>query len=94
MILIVTWFPFCFTGFLIEPDQNWVLESGRRYIVTIQIFDSDNHLIYASPNIRIKVIVDWNKGFGLENCIVYGCTLHSAINDEKYESPVVQELQD
>ena len=39
---------FCCAGFSIAPGNNWVLEVGREYEVTVNIFDKVNHKIIVT----------------------------------------------
>ncbi len=35
-------------GFTIFPDNVWVLETGREYVIHVHIFDKNNHKIYPT----------------------------------------------
>jgi len=37
-----------YLGFSIVADSNWVLEVGREYAVTVQLYDKDNHKIHMT----------------------------------------------
>ena len=37
-----------FSGFSISPHSNWVLEVGREYEVSVQIYDRDNRKVYMT----------------------------------------------
>lgn len=41
-------FLFLSLGFSIVPDSNWILEVGKEYAVSVQLFDKDGHKIYMS----------------------------------------------
>ena len=38
----------CCTGFTISPGNNWVLEVGREYEITVHIFDKINHRVIVT----------------------------------------------
>ena len=39
---------FSFVGFTIAPGNNWVLEVGREYEITVHIFDKINHRVIVT----------------------------------------------
>ncbi len=41
--------------FVIYPGKRWVLETGRRYVINVHIFDYNSHRIHPSNNLRLKV---------------------------------------
>uniref|UniRef100_A0A8C0VTF7 Nucleoporin 210 n=1 Tax=Cyanistes caeruleus TaxID=156563 RepID=A0A8C0VTF7_CYACU len=43
----------CFAGFTVHPGDRWVLETGRRYEITIEVYDKSRNKVYLSDNIRI-----------------------------------------
>ena len=42
-----------FIGFSIFPGNNWVLEAGREYAITVSVYDKLNHKIIVTE-------VSWN----------------------------------
>ncbi|KAK2534436.1 Nup210 [Columba livia] len=42
-----------YLGFTIHPGDRWVLETGRLYEITIEVYDKANNKVYLSDNIRI-----------------------------------------
>ncbi|NWQ80120.1 PO210 protein, partial [Columbina picui] len=42
-----------YLGFAIHPGDRWVLETGRLYEITIEVYDKSNNKVYLSDNIRI-----------------------------------------
>ncbi|XP_053337877.1 nuclear pore membrane glycoprotein 210 [Clarias gariepinus] len=40
--------------FKIKPGEHWVLETGRTYEISIEVFDKSSNKIYLSDNIRIE----------------------------------------
>ncbi|XP_071512100.1 nuclear pore membrane glycoprotein 210-like [Diadema antillarum] len=47
-----------YLGFVIVPGENWVLETGRYYEITIDVYDRDSNKMFPSdiPNIRIETV--------------------------------------
>ncbi|XP_074537883.1 nuclear pore membrane glycoprotein 210 isoform X2 [Halichoeres trimaculatus] len=45
-----------YLGFKIHPGDNWVLETGRVYDISIEVFDKASHKIYLSDNVRISTV--------------------------------------
>ncbi|KAM5280417.1 nuclear pore membrane glycoprotein 210 [Ctenodactylus gundi] len=43
-----------YLGFTVHPGDRWVLETGRLYAVTIEVFDKSSNKVYLSDNIRIE----------------------------------------
>uniref|UniRef100_A0A8C3NWH2 Nucleoporin 210 n=1 Tax=Cyanoderma ruficeps TaxID=181631 RepID=A0A8C3NWH2_9PASS len=43
----------CFAGFTVHPGDRWVLETGRLYEITIDVYDKSSNKVYLSDNIRI-----------------------------------------
>uniref|UniRef100_UPI00358FE42E nuclear pore membrane glycoprotein 210 n=1 Tax=Myxine glutinosa TaxID=7769 RepID=UPI00358FE42E len=43
-----------FLGFSVHPGERWVLETGRDYAVTVDIYDWDSNHAFPADNIRIK----------------------------------------
>ncbi|XP_002667606.3 nuclear pore membrane glycoprotein 210 [Danio rerio] len=43
-----------YLAFKIHPEDRWVLETGRKYEIFIEVFDKSGHKIYLSDNIRIE----------------------------------------
>lgn len=39
---------FIVLAFKIHPDDRWVLETGRKYEISIEVFDKSGHKIYLS----------------------------------------------
>lgn len=39
---------FCLLAFKIPPEDRWVLETGRKYDIFIEVFDKSGHKIYLS----------------------------------------------
>uniref|UniRef100_G3SLU3 Nucleoporin 210 n=1 Tax=Loxodonta africana TaxID=9785 RepID=G3SLU3_LOXAF len=46
-----------YLGFTIHPGDQWVLEIGRLYEVTIDVFDKSSNKVYLSENIRIETVL-------------------------------------
>ncbi|XP_006870531.1 PREDICTED: nuclear pore membrane glycoprotein 210 [Chrysochloris asiatica] len=46
-----------YLGFTIHPGDRWVLETGRLYEVTIDVFDKSSNKVYLSDNIRIETVL-------------------------------------
>uniref|UniRef100_A0A3B3TDL5 Nucleoporin 210 n=1 Tax=Paramormyrops kingsleyae TaxID=1676925 RepID=A0A3B3TDL5_9TELE len=42
-----------YLGFNIQPGDRWVLETGRVYEISIDVFDKSSNKVYLSDNIRI-----------------------------------------
>uniref|UniRef100_A0A8C2GK98 Nucleoporin 210 n=1 Tax=Cyprinus carpio TaxID=7962 RepID=A0A8C2GK98_CYPCA len=59
-----------YLAFKIPPEDRWVLETGRKYEIFIEVFDKSGHKIYLSDNIRIETM------FPTE----YFEVLHSSVN--------------
>ncbi|EDO39640.1 predicted protein [Nematostella vectensis] len=49
-----------YLGFSIVSDSNWVLEVGKTYAVSIQLYTKDNHKIFMAENIEIKATFSSN----------------------------------
>nr|XP_045008482.1 nuclear pore membrane glycoprotein 210 [Jaculus jaculus] len=43
-----------YLGFTVHPGDRWVLETGRLYAITIEVFDRSSNRVYLSDNIRIE----------------------------------------
>uniref|UniRef100_A0A7M4FRR3 Nucleoporin 210 n=1 Tax=Crocodylus porosus TaxID=8502 RepID=A0A7M4FRR3_CROPO len=43
-----------YLGFTIHPGDRWVLETGRLYEITIEVYDRSSNKMYLSDNIRIN----------------------------------------
>ncbi|KAM5147759.1 nuclear pore membrane glycoprotein 210 [Mantella aurantiaca] len=43
-----------YLGFTVFPGEQWVLETGRYYEITIDVFDKFSNKVYISDNIRIE----------------------------------------
>uniref|UniRef100_A0A8C2A4L6 Nucleoporin 210 n=1 Tax=Cyprinus carpio TaxID=7962 RepID=A0A8C2A4L6_CYPCA len=69
-ILHTSFLSFCLLAFKIPPEDRWVLETGRKYEIFIEVFDKSGHKIYLSDNIRIETM------FPTE----YFEVLHSSVN--------------
>lgn len=55
-IEIVWWKTFllsCLLAFKIHPEDRWVLETGRKYDIFIEVFDKSGHKIYLSDVSRV-----------------------------------------
>ncbi|XP_052575710.1 nuclear pore membrane glycoprotein 210 [Peromyscus californicus insignis] len=46
-----------YLGFTVHPGDRWVLETGRLYAVTIEVFDRSSNKVYPSDNIRIEAVL-------------------------------------
>ncbi|XP_003894113.2 nuclear pore membrane glycoprotein 210 isoform X1 [Papio anubis] len=46
-----------YLGFTVHPGDRWVLETGRLYEVTIEVFDKFSNKVYLSDNIRIETVL-------------------------------------
>ncbi|XP_017690370.1 PREDICTED: nuclear pore membrane glycoprotein 210 [Lepidothrix coronata] len=42
-----------YLGFTVHPGDRWVLETGRLYEITIDVYDKSSNKVYLSDNIRI-----------------------------------------
>ncbi|XP_064524125.1 nuclear pore membrane glycoprotein 210 [Pseudopipra pipra] len=42
-----------YLGFTVQPGDRWVLETGRLYEITIDVYDKSSNKVYLSDNIRI-----------------------------------------
>lgn len=38
----------CFAGFTVHPGDRWVLETGRLYEITIDVYDKSSNKVYLS----------------------------------------------
>uniref|UniRef100_A0A8C9USF1 Nucleoporin 210 n=1 Tax=Spermophilus dauricus TaxID=99837 RepID=A0A8C9USF1_SPEDA len=45
-----------YLGFAVHPGDRWVLETGRLYEVTIEVFDKSGNNVHLSDNIRIEAV--------------------------------------
>ncbi|TRZ10306.1 hypothetical protein HGM15179_016803 [Zosterops borbonicus] len=45
--------PPAYLGFTVHPGDRWVLETGRLYEITIDVYDKSSNKVYLSDNIRI-----------------------------------------
>ncbi|KAK3103291.1 hypothetical protein FSP39_018237 [Pinctada imbricata] len=43
-----------YLGFVVLPHKKWVLETGREYVVKIDVYDKDSHRIYPSDNVILR----------------------------------------
>ncbi|XP_003463919.2 nuclear pore membrane glycoprotein 210 isoform X2 [Cavia porcellus] len=43
-----------YLGFTVQPGDRWVLETGRLYIITVEVFDKSSNKVHLSDNIRIE----------------------------------------
>eukprot|EP00079_Xenopus_tropicalis_P032145 XP_017945916.1 PREDICTED: nuclear pore membrane glycoprotein 210 [Xenopus tropicalis] len=43
-----------YLGFTVHPGDRWVLETGRLYELTIDVYDKSSNKVYLSDNIRIE----------------------------------------
>ncbi|XP_021570002.1 nuclear pore membrane glycoprotein 210-like [Carlito syrichta] len=43
-----------YLGLTVYPGDRWVLETGRSYEITIELFDKSSNKVYLSDNIRIE----------------------------------------
>ncbi|XP_040537997.1 nuclear pore membrane glycoprotein 210 isoform X3 [Gallus gallus] len=43
-----------YLGFAVHPGDRWVLETGRFYEITIEVYDKSSNKVYLSDNIRIN----------------------------------------
>ncbi|XP_075039219.1 nuclear pore membrane glycoprotein 210 [Mixophyes fleayi] len=43
-----------YLGFTVQPGDRWVLETGRYYEITIDVYDKSSNKVYLSDNIRIE----------------------------------------
>nr|XP_054406536.1 nuclear pore membrane glycoprotein 210-like isoform X2 [Pongo abelii] len=44
-------------GFNVHPGDRWVLETGRLYEITIEVFDKFSNNVYLSDNFRIETVL-------------------------------------
>nr|XP_041574618.1 nuclear pore membrane glycoprotein 210 isoform X5 [Taeniopygia guttata] len=42
-----------YLGFTVHPGDRWVLETGRLYEITVDVYDKSSNKVYLSDNIRI-----------------------------------------
>lgn len=47
-------FPVITSAFKIHPGESWVLETGRLYDITIEVFDKSGRKIYLSDVSALK----------------------------------------
>uniref|UniRef100_A0A8C5ILC8 Nucleoporin 210 n=1 Tax=Junco hyemalis TaxID=40217 RepID=A0A8C5ILC8_JUNHY len=45
--------PPAYLGFTVHPGDRWVLETGRLYEITVDVYDKSSNKVYLSDNIRI-----------------------------------------
>lgn len=38
----------CFVGFTVHPGDRWVLETGRLYEITVEVYDKSSNKVYLS----------------------------------------------
>ncbi|XP_039627245.1 nuclear pore membrane glycoprotein 210-like [Polypterus senegalus] len=62
-------------GFAIQPGNRWVLETGRKYEILIEVFDKAGNKIYVSDNIRIRSEIP-SKYFNILQSSISGCYHH------------------
>ncbi|NXX77107.1 PO210 protein, partial [Urocolius indicus] len=43
-----------YLGFAVHPGDRWVLETGRLYEITIEVYDKSSNKVYLSDDIRIN----------------------------------------
>uniref|UniRef100_A0A8C0EK50 Nucleoporin 210 n=1 Tax=Bubo bubo TaxID=30461 RepID=A0A8C0EK50_BUBBB len=43
-----------YLGFTVHPGDRWVLETGRFYEITVEVYDKSSNKVYLSDNIRIN----------------------------------------
>ncbi|XP_071611582.1 nuclear pore membrane glycoprotein 210 [Heliangelus exortis] len=43
-----------YLGFAVHPGDRWVLETGRLYEITVEVYDKSSNKVYLSDNIRIN----------------------------------------
>ncbi|XP_010007165.1 PREDICTED: nuclear pore membrane glycoprotein 210, partial [Chaetura pelagica] len=43
-----------YLGFTVHPGDRWVLETGRLYEITIEVYDKSSNKVYLSDSIRIN----------------------------------------
>ncbi|XP_062969977.1 nuclear pore membrane glycoprotein 210 [Cynocephalus volans] len=43
--------------FTVHPGDRWVLETGRLYEITVEVFDKSSNKVYLSDNIRIETVL-------------------------------------
>lgn len=48
-------FPVITSAFKIHPGESWVLETGRLYDITIEVFDKSGRKIYLSDVSALKL---------------------------------------
>ncbi|XP_058144859.1 nuclear pore membrane glycoprotein 210 [Dasypus novemcinctus] len=46
-----------YLGFSVHPGDRWVLETGRLYEVTVEVFDKSSNKVYLSDNTRIETVL-------------------------------------
>lgn len=46
-----------YLGFTVHPGDRWVLETGRLYEITVEVFDKSSNKVYLSDNIRIEAVL-------------------------------------
>nr|CAB3264509.1 nuclear pore membrane glycoprotein 210 [Phallusia mammillata] len=42
----------------IQPHNRWVLETNRRYVILIDMYDSENHKLWPTDNVKILGSID------------------------------------
>ncbi|XP_056380163.1 nuclear pore membrane glycoprotein 210-like [Hyla sarda] len=43
-----------YLGFTVHPGDRWILETGRYYEITIDVYDKSSNKVYVSDNVRIE----------------------------------------
>ncbi|XP_014445955.1 nuclear pore membrane glycoprotein 210 [Tupaia chinensis] len=46
-----------YLGFTVHPGDRWVLETGRLYEITIEVFDTSSNKVYLSDSVRIDTVL-------------------------------------
>ena len=49
-------------GFSIFPGGVWVLETGREYVITVDVYDKQNHKLYVAEVSRVFVYAKFIHG--------------------------------
>uniref|UniRef100_A0ACB8EID8 Uncharacterized protein n=1 Tax=Sphaerodactylus townsendi TaxID=933632 RepID=A0ACB8EID8_9SAUR len=66
-----------YLGFSIHPGDRWVLETGRLYEITVEVYDKFGNKVYLSDNLRIDTY------FAKEYFIVLQSSLNGSYHNVK-----------
>ncbi|XP_051961479.1 nuclear pore membrane glycoprotein 210-like [Xyrauchen texanus] len=58
-----------YLAFKIHPEDRWVIETGRTYEISVEVFDKSGHKIHLSDNIRIETTFPVEYFELLQSCL-------------------------